>query len=175
MVKLVPIPGEKGLTSKLSGVTSINGLFGTWVKKGTVIGEELSKTFEYYRAFKNLDKGLGTFSLPIYAYDGERDPDWAWDESGNLLPNIRHVCTLTANLSGLSKTLKAQRTSKGQDFWKIDYGVKIFFGGTALKARLMWYEGVSIHASIHLSLMFGWSFQKILREGPVSVIPNVVY
>ena len=135
----------------------------------------MSKTFEYDRTFKNLDEGLGTFSIPIYEYDGEGDPDWVWDESGDLLPNIRHVCTLTADLSGLTKILKAQRTSRGQIFWKVDYKVKIFFGGTALKARLTWYEGVSIHASIHLSLMFGWPFQKILREGPVSVIPNVVY
>ena len=166
---------EKGLTSKLSGVKKIGGLFYPWVKKNAVIGEGLSETFEYYRVFKTPENGLGTFSVGIYAYDGEGDTQWAKDESGNLMPNIRLVCTLTADLSGLTKILKAQRTSRGQIFWKVDYKVKIFFGGTALKARLTWYEGVSIHASIHLSLMFGWPFQKILREGPVSVIPNVVY
>ena len=144
MVKLVPAPSEEGLTSKLSGVTKIDGFFHTWVKKGAVIGEELSKTFEYYCAVKDLDKGLDTLSLPIHAYDGEGDPDWVWDESGNLSPNIRHVCTLTADLSGLLQNSKAQRTSRGQIFWKVDYNVKIFFGGTALKARLTWYEGVSI-------------------------------
>ena len=121
----------------------IDGFFDTWVKKNSVIGEELSKTFKYHRLFKNLDDGLDTFSLVIYAYDGEGDTDWAWNESGSLLPNIRRVCTLTADLSGLQRFLKAQKTSKGQDFWKVFYKVKVFFGGTALKAKLTWYEGVS--------------------------------
>ena len=94
--------------------------------------------------FDTLDNHLGTFSLEIYAYDGEGDTDWAFDESNNLMPNIRHVCTLEADLSGLKKFLKVRKTSAGQAFWQVDYKIKIFFGGTALKARITWYEGVSI-------------------------------
>ena len=135
---------EKGFTSKLSGVNRINGLFETWIKKNSVIGGELSKIFSYQRIFKTLDKGLGTFSLGIYAYDGEDDNDWAWDESDNLLPNFRRVCTLAADLSGLRSFLKVQKHSEGQEFWVVDFEVKVLFGGTALKARMTWYEGVSI-------------------------------
>ena len=137
------MPGEKGLTSKLSGAKKIDGFFETWVKKNTVIGEELSKTFNYMRMYKTLDNGLGTFSLNIYAYDGQDDPDWALDESGNPLPNIRRVCTLKADLSGLRKFLTVQKGSNGQDFWTVSYSINVRFGGTALKARMTWYEGVS--------------------------------
>ena len=122
----------------------IDGFFKTWVMKGSVIGEDLSKTFTYYHLYKNLDEGLGAFTLNICVYDGEGDTDWGWDESDNPLPNIRHVCTLKADLSGLQKTLKSQKTSEGQTFWKVPYYVNVLFGGTALKARLTWYEGVSI-------------------------------
>ena len=122
----------------------IAGFFKTWVKKGSVIGEELSRTFKYYRVFKNLDDGLGAFLVVIYAYDGEGDTDWGEDELGNLLPNIRRVCTLTADLSGLQRFLKVQKTSEGQDFWKVAFNVNVLFGGTTLKARVTWKEGVSI-------------------------------
>ena len=122
----------------------ISGLFQTWVKKNSVIGEELSNTFDYQQVYKNLDRGLGTFSLEIYAYDGEGDIDWARDESGGLLPNIRRVCTLKADLSGLRRFLTVRKGSQGQNFWTASYSVNVFFGGTALKARMSWYEGVSI-------------------------------
>ena len=141
----MPIPCEKALTSiKLSGISRLNGFFDTWVKKNSVIGEELSISFSYERMYKTLDNGLGTFSLDIYAYDGEGDTYWALDPLGDLSPGVRRVCTLAADLSGLQRFLKVQKGSKGQKFWKINYSVNVRFGGTAIKARLTWYEGVSI-------------------------------
>ena len=122
----------------------IDGLFHTWVKKNSVIGEELSKTISYSRVLKTLDDGLGTFTVDTYAYDGEGDPVWVWNKSGNLVPNICRVCTLSADLSGLRSFLKVQKGPVGQDFWTVTFNVNVLFGGTALKARLTWYEGVSI-------------------------------
>ena len=94
--------------------------------------------------YKTLDNGLGTFSLNIYAFDGEGDPDWAQDETGKILPSIRRVCTLSADLSGLRRFLKVQKGSQGQDFWTVSYSVDVRFGGTAIKAKMTWNEGVSI-------------------------------
>ena len=139
----MPIPGEESLTSKLSGVITLDGFFRTWVKKGSVIREEFSETFKRRRVVKNPNEGLDAFSMEMFAYDGEGDTDLARDESGNLLPNIRCVCSLKADLSGLQRFLKVRKTPDGHNFWQVDYGVKILFGGTALKARLTWYEGVS--------------------------------
>ena len=114
-----------------------------------------SKTFDYRRTYKTLDNGLGTFSFDIYAYDGESDTDWAQDELGNLLPKFRRVCTVAADLSCLQSFLKVQKSSEGQEFWKVFFKVKVLFGGTALKARLAWYEGVSISHFHPRSLIFG--------------------
>ena len=125
----------------------ISGLFQTWVKKNSVIGEELSITFEYQRVCENLDLDLGTFSQQIYAYDGQGDIYWVYDDSGDLLPNIRRVCTLAADLSGLRNFLTVQKAPEGQDIWEVQFGVNVRFGGTALKARVTWYEGVSISHS----------------------------
>ena len=139
----------------MSGVNKLDGIFEAWVKKNSVIGEELSKTFNYYSTYNTLDDGLDTFTLGIYAYDGEGDTDWVWDESRNLLPNIRRVCTLAADLSGIRRFLKVQKSLEGQNFWKVSFKVKVFFGGTALKARLAWYEGVSI-SYFHPQVTYIW-------------------
>ena len=171
----MPIPCEEGLTSELPGENTINGLFATWVKKNTIIGEELSKTFSHYYMCKTLDIDLGNFSLVIYAYDGEGDADWACDESGELLPNFRRVCTLAADLSGIERYLEVLKGSKGQEFLGLPYKIKVLCGGTALKARVTWYEGVSI-SHFHPQITDIWlCLQEILCEGPVSVIPNSVY
>lgn len=63
---------------------------------------------------------------------------------GNLLPNMRRVCTLKADLSGLARSLKVQKGPRGQDFWRVEHSVAVLFGGTQLRARLQWYEGVSL-------------------------------
>ena len=122
----------------------IHGIFETWVQKNSVIGEELSKTFNYTRRYKTLDDVLGYFTMEVYAYDGEGDIVWGWDESDNMLPNFRRVCTLKADLSGLRSFLTVQKGPEGQDFWAVRYKIDVRLGGTALKAKMTWSEGVSI-------------------------------
>ena len=121
----MPIPCEKGLTSKLSGRSKLAGFFDTWVKKNSVIGEELTKTFTYQRMYRTLDYGLGKVTTDIYAYDGEGDIDWARDESCNVLPNLRHVCTLKTDLSGLQQSLRGSKGTEGQDFWRVHYNESV--------------------------------------------------
>ena len=146
----------------MSGVTRIDGFFETWVKKGSVIGEDLSKTIKFTSIFTNPDEVLGNFSIDIHAYDGEDVTDWLWDELDNVLPNFRRVCTLSADLSGLQNFLKAKKRPDGQEFWKVTCKVKVLFGGTALKARITWYEGVSI-SYFHPHVTDNWLY---LSENP---------
>ncbi len=115
----------------------------------------MSKVFNYKRRYNSLHNRLGDFSVNIYAYDGEGDTDWADDESGNLLPSMRRVCTLKADLSGLRNVLKVQKGPNDQDFWVIEFMIDVRFGGTTLKASMKWYEGVSIQISIQKVLIFG--------------------
>ena len=60
------------------------------------------------------------------------------------MPNIRRVCTLSADLSNLQKLLKVEKGTNGEDFWTVWFNINVRFGGTALKARMTWYEGVGI-------------------------------
>ena len=104
----------------------------------------MTKGWYYGRRYKSIDNVLSNFSMDVLAYDGEGDTDWAYDESGNLLPNMRRVCTLHADLSGLRETLKVQKGSDGQDFWLVNVLILVNFGGTPLRASVRWWEGVSI-------------------------------
>ena len=61
-----------------------------------------------------------------------------------MKPRFREVCELEADLSGLERSLVAQRNPvTGMNYYTVDYTVAIFFGGTTLKARLRWHENVS--------------------------------
>ena len=62
--------------------------------------------------------------------------------SGNLAYGIENVCTISADLSGLSGALKQRRGSDGT-YWTLTYKVGIQFGGTELQAYLEWREDVS--------------------------------
>jgi len=76
------------------------------------------------------------------------------------MPNIRKICRITGDLSGLSRSLKERRTADGQNYYQarlstclqrtgsetdiqfrqINYSIEISFGSTALCAELHWEE-----------------------------------
>jgi len=62
---------------------------------------------------------------------------------GNLAKDVRTVCTLRADLTGLRSSLRSQRGPKGEEFFRVDFMISVMLGGTSLKARLNWNEGVS--------------------------------
>jgi len=84
---------------------------------------------------------------------------------------MRLICTLNANLSALAGALQIQTGSRGKKFYRVDYNVCIYFGGTQLRAKLQWMEKVSTFTSRNLSLFT--KSQKVVREGPVTVMPYV--
>lgn len=62
---------------------------------------------------------------------------------GNRLPQMRLICVINANLSGLRDSTKVYRDDQGEQYWKIRFKVAVMFGGTQLRARLIWKENVS--------------------------------
>jgi hypothetical protein len=52
------------------------------------------------------------------------------------------VCTLKADLSGLRASIRSSKGPKGEEFWRVDFVISVMLGGTSLKARLIWTEGV---------------------------------
>jgi hypothetical protein len=59
----------------------------------------------------------------------------------------------------------------GKRFYRVDYNVYVYFGGTQLRAKLQWKEKVSSFTSRSLFLLTHW--QGVPREGPVNVMPYV--
>ena len=62
-----------------------------------------------------------------------------------MKPRFREVCRLEADLSGLQQSLRAQRNpTTGMVYYTVNFIVAVLFGGTTLKARLRWFENVSV-------------------------------
>jgi len=57
---------------------------------------------------------------------------------------MRLICTLNADLSALAAGLQIQTGPHGERFYRVDYYVYVYFGGTQLRAKLQWKENVSI-------------------------------
>jgi hypothetical protein len=62
---------------------------------------------------------------------------------GTALEGMRLICTLNANLSQLAGGLRVTTGRRGKRFYRIDYDVCVYFGGTQLRANLQWKERVS--------------------------------
>jgi hypothetical protein len=60
---------------------------------------------------------------------------------------MRLVCTLHADLSPLAGALLTITGSRGEKFYRVDYDVCVYFGGTQLRAKLQWKENVSVFTS----------------------------
>jgi hypothetical protein len=90
---------------------------------------------------------------------------------GAVMKGMRLICTLSADLSALAGALQLQTGPHGGRFYRVDYNVCVYFGGTQLRAHLEWEERVSTFTSRNLSLLT--TSQGVLREGPAKVMPYV--
>ena len=91
-----------------------------------------------------------------------------------MKPRFREVCELEADLSGLQRSLVAQRNpATGVIYYTVKYTVAVFFGGTTLRAQLRWLENVSVRTNrTHQRKTETYRYQGQLREGPITIIPN---
>jgi len=142
-VRIEPIePAKVGrkVTQGISGGPYYDGGWKEIVSKGQVL--ESSDEIIYTRrcSYKTDTPDLGDFSMSIYAYDGpESRPTFIEDKFGNMNPGFRRVCTIRADLSGLSGALRRDVGLNGV-FWRARYSVALKFGGTELRASLIWEE-----------------------------------
>lgn len=84
---------------------------------------------------------------------------------------MRPICTLSANLSALAGGLQITNGPRRRKYYRVDYNVCVYFGGTQLHAKLQWYQGVSAFIFRHLSLLT--VSQSMLHESEVKVMPYV--
>ena len=84
---------------------------------------------------------------------------------------MRLICTLNADLSALAGGLQIATGPRKKKFYRVDYDVCVYFGGTQLRAKLQWKEKVSPSISRNPFLLT--KSQGVLREGPIKVMPYV--
>ncbi|KIM25129.1 hypothetical protein M408DRAFT_26529 [Serendipita vermifera MAFF 305830] len=98
---------------------------------------------------------LRSQSFSVIAHDGDGVPTWIKDANGKYLPQMRRLCDLNADMSGLQGSLQTLHGPLGP-YYDVHHGVSIRLGGTKLQARLQWKE------------------DGILREGPISILPGAL-
>ena len=90
--------------------------------------------------------------------------------SGNLAHGFEDVCTICADLSGLSGALK--RWGSDGTYWRLDYQITIQFCGTELQAYLEWTEGVSASVPEFSASLMPYYTQGEMRKSQAQIIPN---
>ena len=84
---------------------------------------------------------------PLTCNPPQKAPYWLFDTSGqwtnkHLVPCIRHVCDIVADLSALHKSIVRTETASGHSCWEVTFSVNVYFGQTALSAEMCWTADV---------------------------------
>ncbi|KIM19487.1 hypothetical protein M408DRAFT_83484, partial [Serendipita vermifera MAFF 305830] len=136
----------------VDGSLRISDRFNVLIRKGTRMESDFAVQKQFYQISQTL-QNLHDFGYTIYAHDGDEVPRWISDSKGKTLPQMRDLCDLKADMSGLRGSLQPRSGPLGP-YYKAEYTVSTRLGGTKLQARLQWEENGT------------------LREGPVTILPG---
>ncbi|KDQ12450.1 hypothetical protein BOTBODRAFT_34427 [Botryobasidium botryosum FD-172 SS1] len=130
---------------------------GAWkelVPRGQILDNSADiRSCTFFGDYGSETPDLGSITVEIYVFEGTRPPPaFILDRKDNIVPGFRLICEIEADLSGLSGTLARNHGPKGA-YWTIEYSIALKFGGTELRASLVWIE------------------KGVMRRGPASIIP----
>lgn len=128
-------------------------VFNPIIKKDQVITGSWEEITDYAWNYKTIPKQLGNVSLDIFVWEGSGMTKWTRRPDGKLLREMRCLCTIKADMSGLISSLVKRRNSRNEEYWQLKFQVVISFKRAKLQARLRWKEDGEV------------------CEGPVSVLP----
>ncbi|KAF8305224.1 uncharacterized protein EI90DRAFT_3001470 [Cantharellus anzutake] len=136
-----PRHSERSTFRGIDGRENIDNVWHPIVKLGDVLQPDEGVAEAFFRNYKTPSPDLGRITSVMFAYtlNGQKEPYYAKDSAGNLVSGIEDVCTISADLSGLSGALEERWGSEGR-YWRLDYKIGIRFGGTELQAYLEWVE-----------------------------------
>lgn len=114
-------------------------IFEHWTKKDTPLYRDWACHFMYRRLWEILPSSSEKYSLPVYVCDHDLGHSWMRDESGDLLPGIRILCTIEA---GFDVLMSAMRTARGPNgrYWYMAFEIVISFRGTKIQGRMRWKD-----------------------------------
>ncbi|PFH47023.1 hypothetical protein AMATHDRAFT_43201 [Amanita thiersii Skay4041] len=117
----------------------VGGAFSVILPKNTTVSE----TKEYRRPYflelsDNNVKSPWNESCSIQCYRGLEDhaPEWI-DKAPNLFTPL---CTVTADVSNLIRSLKPNVSKQGKTYYVLSFSVVLLFGLTELDAEIAWTE-----------------------------------
>ncbi|KAG8752843.1 hypothetical protein FRC14_006669 [Serendipita sp. 396] len=115
--------------------------FSVIIEKGQHIPQEFRVKHDFQKEFAQLPQSLNNFQLNLLTWEGDGVPRWSTDIRGKLLPQMRSLCTLGADLTPTISSIKKQRTQDGVEYWLGAWAIGCIYGGTKLQASLEWKEG----------------------------------
>ncbi|KAG2153153.1 hypothetical protein DEU56DRAFT_954958 [Suillus clintonianus] len=123
----------------INGEKYLSDCFGSILLKGT----QVSELREFRKSFSTTSKSLAackSHSAEIMCYKGAlQEPRWLDTEPSSFTT----LCTIHADLSELSRTLRPKRSAFNQSkYYQYEFDVIILFGHTELKAQISWEEKV---------------------------------
>ncbi|KAG8829563.1 hypothetical protein FRC17_006389 [Serendipita sp. 399] len=123
-----------------SGAKMLDGFFAPLILKDNPVANDFQKAFSFVRIYDSVPDTLAEFREQIFAWEGTSPTRWTDDNGGNLLPQMRRLCTLEADLSRLIPLLKLERGTDGREYYKVSYEIILEMGRTQLQARIQWRE-----------------------------------
>ncbi|KIM20210.1 hypothetical protein M408DRAFT_145986 [Serendipita vermifera MAFF 305830] len=137
------------------GKRRVDHAFHPWVIKGTILEDDFAQRLNYHKSWDassitkdDLASQLSKITAEVYAWEGDGPiPRWCKDEKGIDMPGMRLVCALDANLSPLASSLTIT-SDNGVQFYRVNFDVCVYFGGTSPRASLEWREDGDIRHGI---------------------------
>ncbi|KAJ7063914.1 hypothetical protein C8F01DRAFT_1129822 [Mycena amicta] len=127
---------SKSAVENLEGNWMLPNCFSIILPKDARVSE--TKEFrQEYTLLETTRAALSRGNLDILRYRGdEKNPQWIDDDPHNYST----LCTVSADTSGIAKTLKPRLNRQGTTFYTLKFSVVLSFGLTELKAEIAWTD-----------------------------------
>ncbi|KAH7100093.1 hypothetical protein BKA62DRAFT_263816 [Auriculariales sp. MPI-PUGE-AT-0066] len=140
------------------GTNRISDVFSIWCKKHQIIRNAEAQRFDYHLTWARKEditiESLRAYTVLVYACDDAQAPYFLHEQptrahrsDRQLSPGMRHVCGISADLSALRDTVALCKSDTKEQFYKLQFSVKVWFGQTALSAQICWLENGAERAS----------------------------
>ncbi|PVF93802.1 hypothetical protein CPB86DRAFT_741905 [Serendipita vermifera] len=140
-------------------------VFSPLVTKDQVIPDTFEISQSRKETWKAFPGTVGRKTTNIYIWERSGPAQWVVDEQGaypfrpntlshELLPGMRRLCRISADLRDLVGSLKTKEGPEGR-YWQLDFDVVLKFGGTQFRANLRWTDS-----------------NGVVHEGPATILPD---
>jgi hypothetical protein len=126
---------------KRKGGNIIEGVWDPVMNKDDVRDQGFEVTLPLWTSFASRNIDLSHIQMALYApisNDGQ-NPYFVLDEAGDLSNDYTQVCVIKADMAGMQNAMKAKWSLTGRS-WRLPFHVAVKFGGTELKAQIVWKD-----------------------------------